>query len=173
MKLILLICTIFLSSGSLFAQDEEALFNSRQLGLSYSTLGGIGIHYIHPYDEWNNLKTTGIIIYRKDLENKESYFSLGLDYQRDMFEDETMRAYLSAGMQLDNRFSDIIFFKESYVNELNVFFSTGVGMGIDYGTDISSLVLNGHITYQYTTGIIKTGHKRIGLGAGLGIGFNF
>lgn len=155
-----------------FAQENDNP-GSKQLGLSYSTIGGAGIHYLHPITERDNIKFTGILIYRSEEQDKETFFSFGFDYQWDLLEDESKRVYALAGAHLDNEMSNTLYF--SYGDEIDrkTFFGTGIGLGSDFGNISKGLIINAHITYQLTKGFGDIDRTRIGLGGGLGIGFNF
>lgn len=175
MKRIFFVALFLLLTGTLFAQDEEVINSSRQLGLSYSSLGGAGIHFILPTTEKDNVKFTGILIYRDDADSKETFFSLGAEYQRDLVEGNDKRAYFSAGAHVDNQLSNTLYF--DYYDTISSsrvrFFNAGIGLGFDYGNITDGIVLNAHVSYQLTTGYGDVDRTRVGLGGGLGIGFNF
>lgn len=175
MKRIWVAVLLLVFSGNLLAQDEETVNASRQLGLSYSSLGGAGIHYIHPTTERDNVKFTGILIYRDDVSVKETFFSLGAEYQRDLVEGNDKRAYFTVGGHIDNQLSNTLYFDYYSDNSSSRagFFNAGIGLGFDYGNITDGIVLNLHITYQLTTGFGDVDRTRIGLGGGLGLGFNF
>lgn len=170
----LLILTTFLFIPTLlFAQEEDQNLSPKQVGLTYSTLGGSGIHYLLPINNQDNIKFAGILMYREEDSSKDSFYSIGVEYQRDLVEDETKRAYFTAGTHLDNKFSDTIYFGNQYDGESTSFFSLGVGFGFDFGRTSKGIVLNALVTYQFTKGMGNTDRTRIGLGGGVGLGFNF
>ncbi|MAO63935.1 MAG: hypothetical protein CL666_02925 [Balneola sp.] len=175
MKRILTLILILFFSGNLLAQQEETVNASRQLGLSYSSLGGAGIHYIVPTTENDNIKFTGILIYRDDAEARETFFSIGAEYQRDLVEGNDKRAYFTTGAHIDNQLSNTLYF-DYYDNDSSSrvgFFNAGIGLGFDYGNITDGIILNIHLSYQLTTGFGDVDRTRVGLGGGLGIGFNF
>jgi hypothetical protein len=155
------------------AQEKKAIEPPVQIGLSFSTLGGPGIYYMHPVSEAGNIKFTGIIIYSNDSDYKESFFSLGVEYQRDLVEDTNKRGYFTAGAHVDNQVSNDLYFSGNYNTTRSSYFSTGLGLGFDYGNTKKGIVLNAHISYQITNGLGNTDDFRVGLGGGVGIGFNF
>jgi len=106
--------------------------------------------------------------------NKETFFSIGAEYQRDLVEGNDSRAYFAVGTHLDNQLSNTLYF-DYYGEELDNkrFFNAGIGLGFDYGNTRTGIVLNAHVSYQFTTGLGDVDKTRVGLGGGLGIGFNF
>ncbi|HCD53131.1 MAG TPA: hypothetical protein DEQ34_11825 [Balneolaceae bacterium] len=175
--LFVLLIGLLISSANLSAQDTEYA-SARQIGASISTLGGYGIHYIHPIDEKDNLKIIGIYIYDDSNGYKDSYFSLGGEYQRDLWESNVRRLYSLFGMHIDNQLSKDYYFDDySYVgynsSYNDTYFSIGGGIGMDLGERTKGVIVNAHLTYQFTRGMGDADHTRIGLGAGIGVGFNF
>ncbi|MEX0721660.1 MAG: hypothetical protein WD059_13390 [Balneolaceae bacterium] len=165
---------ILLSVMYSFAQaqpDESKIYNAKQVGLTFSTLGGAGIHYIAPSSEKDNMKFTGIYIYSDNNSEKSSYFSLGVEYQRDLIEGEDRRGYVAIGGHIDNDLSEGLYFEEN--SNRQSYFSIGTGLGLDFGSTDKGIILNAHLTYQLTTGLAGTDRTRIGLGGGVGLGFNF
>lgn len=157
---------------SVNAQDESEI-SAQQLGLSYSSVGGAGIHYIQPISPKDNVKFTGILIYRSESQDKETYFSLGFDYQWDLLEDDSKRVYFLAGAHLDNELSNTLYFDYTDDSNRKTFFGTGIGLGADFGNTQNGIIVNGHISYQLTKGFGDIDRTRIGLGGGIGLGFNY
>lgn len=105
---------------------------------------------------------------------KETFFSLVAEYHRDLVERNDKRAYFTTGVHVDNQLSNTVYFDYSDVSTTQTgFFNAGIGMGFDYGNITDGIILNVHITYQLTTGFGDVDQTRIGLGGGLGFGFNF
>lgn len=167
---IILFITILLTP-LLYAQEKDDFAPTKQLGLSLSSVTGAGIHYIYPYNEKDNLKFVGIYIYNDDNDGKNSFFSLGAEYQRDLRETSMQRIYAFGGLHIDNSFSEDTFFESN--GQQDKFFSLGGGMGVDFGDSKQGLAFNIHIAYQFTKGFGDEDKTRIGLGAGFGIGYNF
>ncbi|MFV1884550.1 MAG: hypothetical protein ACMZ7B_08685 [Balneola sp.] len=95
----------------LYAQEMDDFAATKQLGLSLSSVTGAGIHYIYPYNERDNLKFVGIYIYNDDNNGKDSFFSLGAEYQRDLRETSTQRIYAFGGFILITAFRKTPFLK--------------------------------------------------------------
>tara|TARA_R110000868_G_scaffold1211_1_gene9249 strand:+ start:15682 stop:16212 length:531 start_codon:yes stop_codon:yes gene_type:complete len=158
-------------SPILQAQENDEFVFTKQIGLTLSSVTGAGIQYIYPSTEKDNIKVVGIFIYNNDTDNKDSFFSLGLEYQRDLRESNIQRVYAFGGAHIDNSFSEETFFNSD--GQQDSFFSLGGGMGVDLGDRKRGLILNFHAAYQFTRGFGDEDKTRIGLGAGIGIGFNF
>lgn len=173
MRTLVLFVALLISTGTIAtAQNTQSEFvKSKQVGLTYSTIGGYGIHFIFPDSERDNFKITGIYVFDDSNGETDSFFSLGGEYQRDLLEDELKRVFFLAGLHVDNRISENTFF--NYSRDKESFVSIGGGLGADFGSTSKGLVLNAHLTYQYTGGLNDTHRRRLGLGGGIGIGFNF
>ncbi|MEQ9310041.1 MAG: hypothetical protein RLN90_11365 [Balneolaceae bacterium] len=170
-KIIFILLGLIISSQIIKAQEKDDFIASKQIGLTLSSVTGAGIQYIYPNSEKDNIKIVGIYIYNNDSNSKDSFFSLGGEYQRDLRETYTQRVYAFAGAHVDNSFSEETFFNSDGQQEN--FFSLGGGMGVDLGDRAKGLILNFHIAYQFTRGFGNQDKTRVGLGAGLGVGFNF
>ncbi len=164
---------LFLPISSSLAQEKSVSIQPNQVGLTFSTLGGPGIYYVHPLSESNNVKFTGIVVYSNDSDYKESFFSLGAEYQRDLVEDANKRGYFTIGAHVDNEVSSDLYFNGDYNQSKSSFFSLGAGLGFDFGSTEKGIVLNAHLSYQLTNGLGNIDRFRIGIGGGVGIGFNF
>lgn len=162
---------LLLVSPFLQAQENDDFTPTKQLGLSLSTVTGAGIHYIYPSTDKDNIKFVGIYIYNNDEYSKDSFFSLGIEYQRDLRETAMQRIYAFGGAHIDNSFSEDTFFDSN--GQQDKFFSLGGGMGVDFGDREKGLAFNIHIAYQFTRGSGDEDQTRIGLGAGFGVGYNF
>lgn len=174
MKKIILFFVIILLSIKVQSQEVDPEFiDARQFGVSLSTIGGIGAYYLHPVNEKDNLKLTGIFIYDNSDGYKDSFFSFGGEYQRDIWESYTRRLYGNIGASIDNEFSNDTFFEDFNSEQRYTYFSIGGGVGVDLGERDKGLIFNAHISYQLTQGIGDSESTRIGLGGGVGIGFNF
>lgn len=170
--LTIVIAAFFGVTGVYGQSSGEDEFNSpRQIGLTFSTLGGSGIYYQFPATEKDNIKFTGLFIYSNEESFQESFFSLGVEYQRDLHEAETRRGYLIFGTHIDNQISEDLYF--DYSEDRSSYFNLGTGIGFDFGDSHKGILLSAHITYQLTTGLYGSDRTRIGLGGGFGIGFNF
>lgn len=173
-KIILFIFTIILLYNSPLAiaqsTDTDDGLQSRQIGLAFSMLGGPGITYLFPLSGKDNFKLSGIYVYSSNSDNTDSFYSLGAEYQRDLYETESLRGHFILGGHVDNSLSHSVYFDYS---DKGSYFNMGVGLGFDYGSTTKGLVLNGHLTYQLTSGIMGSKSKRIGLAGGFGLGFNF
>lgn len=170
-KIVAIFLLFIVISPVLNAQNQDEFILTKQLGLTLSTITGAGIHYIYPSTEKDNIKVVGIFIYNNDSNSKESFFSLGAEYQRDLRESEIQRIYAFGGAHIDNSFSEATFFNSD--GQQNKFFSLGGGMGVDFGDRIKGLILNFHVGYQFTRGFGSLDKTRVGLGVGVGAGFNF
>ncbi len=153
------------------AQENDEFILTKQIGLTLSSVTGAGIQYIYPSTEKDNIKVVGIYIYNNDNNSKDSFFSLGLEYQRDLRESDIQRIYAFGGTHIDNSFSEETFFNSD--GQQDTFFSLGGGMGADLGDRARGLIINFHVAYQFTRGSGDQNKTRIGLGAGFGVGFNF
>ncbi len=162
---------LIITTGVLQAQENDDFVLTKQIGLTLSSVTGAGIQYIYPSTERDNLKFVGIYIYNNDNNNKDSFFSLGFEYQRDLRESSIQRIYTFGGAHIDNSFSEETFFNSD--GQQDTFFSLGGGMGADLGDRARGLIVNFHVAYQFTRGFGDIDKTRIGLGAGFGIGFNF
>lgn len=169
-RLLILLLVIILFPLHTFAQESEVEKKNIQLGLALSTMGGSGIYYLAKPTLHDHFKFTGIFIYDTENENKDSYFSLGAEYQRNLFVNQVNRSYSIVGFSFDNSISGETFFDESNSDRI---FNAGVGMGIDFGNPDKGIILNLHITYQYTSEFGENEFNRLGLGGGFGIGLNF
>lgn len=145
-------------------------FAPRQIGLSFSTLSGAGIHYLLPVDYQNNVKFTGFYYYTSSGNSEDSFYSLGVEYQRDIFEDDVSRVHFILGTHIDNNLSENIYFQDR--TERSSYFNLGTGLGYDFGGGAKGIMVNIHVTYQLTTGI-GFDQTRLGLGFGAGLGLNF
>lgn len=170
-KLLCLIIAIIYFSTLAFAQSAEGEnFKSQQIGIVFSTLGGSGLYYILPSTESDNVKFTGIYLYTDEGAEKESYYSLGVEYQRDLVEDDQKRGYLAFGGHVDNSTTEALYFRAD--SDKQSYFNIGIAIGIETGSLSKGIVLNASISYQFTTSL--TGKEtRLGLGGGFGLGFNF
>ncbi len=169
--LAMLIVPVNISAQDIDSEEETKLDTRNiQLGLSYSTIGGSGIYYLGKPTEMDHFKITGIYVYDDEDGSENSYFSLGMEYQRNVFRDLSNRAYTLIGVSYDNNVATDTFFGDSRDDS---FLNMGVGMGIDFGSHDKGLIINAHLTYQFSTGVRDSDRTRVGLGAGLGIGLNF
>ncbi len=169
-KIIVVLMVVLLTPNYGFAQDLELETKNLQLGLAFSTLGGSGIYILAKPKPTDYFKITGIFVYDNEDEIKDTFFSLGAEYQRNLFMNSANRTYAILGTSFDNSISGETFFDESNTDRI---FNFGVGMGIDFGSFVKGIVLNLHLTYQYTTAFGDSEFTRLGLGAGFGIGLNF
>jgi hypothetical protein len=169
-KIIVVLMVMLVVPNYGFAQESELEKKNVQLGLSFSTLGGSGIYYLAKPTPTDYFKITGIFIYDNGNDTKDSFFSLGAEYQRNLFINSANRTYAIFGASFDNSISGNTFFDESNTDRI---FNFGVGMGIDFGSSVKGIVFNTHLTYQYTTEFGDSEFTRLGLGGGIGVGLNF
>lgn len=167
----IIILSLLMASPILQAQEPDEFIATKQIGLTLSSVTGAGIQYIYPSSEKDNIKFVGIFIYNNDSNTKDSFFSLGFEYQRDIRETELQRIYGFGGAHIDNSFSEETFFNSD--GQQDSFFSLGGGMGADFGSRSKGIIFNIHIAYQFTQGFGDEDKTRIGLGAGIGLGYNF
>lgn len=171
-KFLISACLVLFSSSMVFAQDgDEGFSETAQIGLTASSVAGAGIHYIFPIDPKNSFKLTGIYVYNDRDGDKDSFFSLGGEFQYDLRETDVNRVYAFVGGHIDNRFSEETFFNNR--SNSSQFLSLGGGIGTDLGDSKRGLVFNVHISYQFTRGFGDESQTRLGLGAGVGFGYNF
>lgn len=167
------ICMLLLVSGYSQSKEAKEFVATKQLGLTLSTLSGTGIYYLFPINEKDNFKIAGIYIYDNTGSYSDSFFSLGFDYQRDFYEEDSRRVYFLAGAHIDNSISNDTYFEDYDYDDNTSFFSVGGGVGADLGNRTKGLVFNMHLTYQLTKSLDDANRTRIGLGIGVGVGFNF
>lgn len=153
--------------------NQEEFQASKQFGVVASTISGTGIYYLAPITKKDNFKIAGIYIYDSDNDYADSFFSLGAEFQRDFYETRMRRAYFLVGTSIDNSISSDTFFFD-YEDERNTSsFNLGVGVGADLGDRGRGLIINFHLSYQLTQGFKDSDQTRVGLGAGIALGFNF
>jgi len=153
-----------------YSETKNTEFAKQQIGLAYSTLGGSGFYYLLSPNLKDNVKITAIFVYDNDGNDSEfSFFSLGTEYQRDLYQSRKTRAYALTGLSFDNDISSGLLFEEQ-----TSVFNIGTGLGVDFGQITRGIAFNFHITYQFSRRFGDDYHKtRVGLGGGLGIGVNF
>ncbi len=166
----ILLCNSPFAMAQSTDNDTDEGLQSRQIGLTFSTLGGPGITFLFPLSGKDNFKLSGIYVYSNNSGETESFYSLGAEYQRDLYETQSLRGHFLLGGHVDNSISHDLYF--DYTDK-GSYFNMGIGLGFDFGSVTHGLILNGHLTYQLTSGIMGNKSKRVGLAGGFGIGFNF
>ncbi|MTI86376.1 MAG: hypothetical protein FH748_00250 [Balneolaceae bacterium] len=167
--LLLILCVSFNSLAQSSAATSEKA--AKQLGVTASMLGGTGLYYLAPLTATDHLKLTGILFYSEDDTDKDTYFSLGAEYQHDVYTSRIRRAYFTAGGYVYNETfgrSYGIDSKERYSD-----FTAGLGLGVDLGNSDKGLLLNLVVSYQLKSRFEGDDDLTIGLGVGIGLGFNF
>ncbi len=166
-------CIIQESKAQKFADE----FRPKHLGFNISSLSGVGVSYIHDFTYWDNLKAVAFFCYESIDDDRNSFFcneeeearyNLGLEYQRDVLENDFLRLHLIVGGSITNvayKFTDC----HSYLcNQFN----RGIGLGLDVEL-IPGMALNFHRSYQYTTTFGERSMIDHGFGWGIGITFHF
>jgi len=163
---------LLVSFGNLQAQSNADEFRPKQLGLTISTLSGIGFFYLTDLTYEDNLKISALLWgFNKEDDlrifddgSDDDIYSFGLEYQRDLLESKRLRFHALTGISIDNTLLRV-----NGCSEDCYFTNAGVGLGLDI--EISKgIYLNFHSTYQISRSYGS--YEGIEYGFGGGIGFS-
>lgn len=184
---------IFLFSGimALTAQGQTATAFHHQIGVSGSTISGMGISYQYIFTDNYRMKLSGFVLSSTAstiYDSDDLYSSIGLEGQKTLFLTEATRLYVLLGVGMYRERSQ--YFPEngfsSYARTENTY-TGGTGFGIE-------LIAAERISFHFDVGLAYTFKERkyasidgstppvsptfrsevgIGIAGGLGFGYRF
>ncbi len=187
----LFISLIFLACTTNLDANTSRRYPKHQFGLGFSTISGSGLTYQLDIDKLNTLRLNFFAYYQGEEppDKIKLYSNIGLEYQFNLYNNRTERAYLFAGGSywlIEKRDYEWGYIKDIKTkiadNELYRLFNTGFGAGYEvkfWGRAAFSISLGLQYQISEKSSLDKlfdrnpTGESFFGLGGGIGLRYTF